>query len=340
MILRWTIARVPVHVTSLMRAIYSLRRIAALLLLASLVLLAWWMPRYLPPEPMDIAFGVWPGAETLILARERGLLDDREVRYIEMTWDSASMRALSNGVVQAAVLSMDEVVRLRDSGHDVRVVLIFDQSVSADALAAGVAIPSLADLRGKRVGVDVRASGMVLLAGILDRNAMAETDIQIVPMSPPEMPAALARGAVDACVCPEPWLTVLRQDGARVLAKPDGEPILRVLAVSAPALSQWTKHIQKLVRLHFDLRGQLTQAGEVPGREVLLRRERLDEASFRAALGSVRMLSPQENRAILSGQNEASEMFGRLRKLMLEHRLVRNWPEGNAWLDPQFVSSP
>jgi NitT/TauT family transport system substrate-binding protein len=99
------------------------RWLTVLALVALLLAVAAWLPQRARPDPLTVAVGLWPGSETLLLARERGLLPLDHVQLVEMTWASATMRAFGNGVVDAAVLSLDEVMRLRESHLDLRVAM-------------------------------------------------------------------------------------------------------------------------------------------------------------------------------------------------------------------------
>jgi NitT/TauT family transport system substrate-binding protein len=189
----------------------------ALLAVVVLLVIAASLPRPSQSEALKLTLGLWPGVETLVVAREKGLLPKENVQLIAMTWPSAAMRAFGNGAVDAAVLTLDEVLRLREGGYDLRVVMVMDVSTGGDVVLGGADVRSPADLRGKRVGVDLRGSGMVLLQSALQSAGMSGRDVEMVPLNPSEVAAAMKERRVDAVVLAEPWATRRRRTGGNAV---------------------------------------------------------------------------------------------------------------------------
>lgn len=320
------------------------RRVALLILVLGLAALSRWMPDYVPSTPLSVAVGVWPGAETLVLARELGEIDDAQVRLVEMSWDSAAMRALGNGAVDAAVLSIDEVTRLRESGQRVKVVLLFDQSRGADAILTNhERARRVEDLKGLKVGVDVRGTGMVLLASAMNSVGMSPGDVHIVPIAPAEMAVALQSSAVDAVVSAEPWLSALRRDGfneVEVTAK-DRQLLIRALVVSSEAARANGDALRSLIAAHFRLLPVLKEQKEVPGMEAVLRRERLIREEFKGVLGSLNSYDLATNRRMLASPGgELGTLAALLESLMFKHQLLSSSPRPGAWFDASFLPAP
>lgn len=310
------------------------------LLLGTLLLLgAWALPRKMMEGPLTVAVGLWPGSETLVVARERGLLDGRQVRLIELTWDSAAMRALESGAIDAAVLSLDEVIRLRETGHDVKVVLVFDESIKGDAVVTRAAVGSIAELKGRRVGVDMRGPGMVLLTSLMESNGAAMADIQLVPLRPAEMQSALESGNVEAVVCPYPWLSSMP---GRRLSTPDlRHRLFRCLVVSREAAVKRREVLRELVAAHFAVQADVRDCRPLEGMQTVLRRERTTPEAFSASSRSLHWLSLEENQALLGGrvpglQAVAAEVCG----LMVRHRMVRDYRLTDEWMDASVLPRP
>ncbi|GBD22076.1 hypothetical protein HRbin28_02550 [bacterium HR28] len=86
------------------------------------------------------------------------------------------------------------------------------------------AIRSLADLRGKTIA-NTNVEGLVAWenAKILASAGLTLNDVQLVGMAAPDMPTALANGAVDAALLIEPYCVVARRlDAGVVLVEGDG----------------------------------------------------------------------------------------------------------------------
>lgn len=315
-----------------------------LILVLGLAALSRWMPDYVPAKPLSVAVGVWPGAETLILARELRELDDSQIRLVEMTWDSAAMRALGNGAVDAAVLSIDEVMRLRESGHDLRVVLVFDSSKAADAILVreGKA-EDMKHLKGLRVGVDVRGTGSLLLASAMASEGMVPGDVQIVPIAPAEMRAALQGGAVDAVVSAEPWLTELRKDRCQEIpvSDKDRQLLIRALVVSAERADANGEALKALVRAHFRLLPVLRGGEYSPGIDAVLRRERLAHDDFAGVMAGLVPYDLEANRRMLTfPRGELGAVAVQLEGLMLKYELLSSRPKPGKWFDASFLPAP
>jgi NitT/TauT family transport system substrate-binding protein len=298
-----------------------------------------WRKSQVPP-PLSVAVGISPGSETLILARNQRNLPDARINLVEMNWSSAAMRALGNRVVDAAVLSLDEVLRLRESGQDVRIALVLDISRGADALMAKPAIKTVADLRGKRVGVEMRSVGMLLLGKALAGAGLSVNDVQLVPLNLAETDTAYLEDNLDAVVSAEPWLTRLREAGALNLFDSkimDGQ-LCHVLAVQQEVLKQHADNIAFLIAQHFHWREQLVQKTTFDGYTAICRRESLSEAEFKAALNLLHLPDHQENQHLLGGTvPQLQGTSANLAKFMVQERLIKSAPPLPQLLEPRHL---
>lgn len=319
----------------------SQKRILVLLGAAALAIAAWMIPRKDRADAMAVAIGVWPGTETLVMARERGMFPAERIRLVEMTWDSAGVRAMTNKAVDGAVLSLDEVLRLREGGHDLRVVLVFDQSLTGDAILSRTS--TLSDLRGKRIGVDVRAAGVYLLTAALAKSGLTLNDVTLVPMSPPDMAESFEMGAVDAVVCLAPWLPDIQSKGATSVFKSEEAPvpITRVLVMRGDALHAYDREIRLLIRAHFSLLDDLRSLSASPGRDAVLRREQVDAKQFIQSLKGLRLIGLDENRSLLGGQSPGIEAMARkVEAVMLGAEQLSGPSNDNPWFDASFFPAP
>lgn len=305
----------------------------------SFAMLALLIPRDARVAPLVVALGLRPSSETLIVARERGLLPDERVRLIDMTWPSTAMRAFGNQVVDAAVLSLDEVLRLREPGRGVRVVMAVDVSQGAEAVVGSERAASLAELRGKRVGVDLRSSGMLVLEAALASVGVQTTEVELVPLSPSESEAAILENQVDAVVLAEPWLTYIQRADAKVLFDSSQLkiPLYRVLVVSEQAFQEKQTELRLLIDAHFALEHELRSQG-IPGTwNVASRREGLSLEEFQQSLGRVKMISREDNARLLRPDGDLERLSAVLEEFMLERGFLKIMPAPTPWLDSSLL---
>ena len=86
-------------------------------------------------------------------------------------------------------------------------------------------IQSVKDLKGKRVVLNKGSNVHYLLLKVLEANGLKLSDIDVVYLPPSDARAAFEKGAVDAWVIWDPFLSAAEhQIGARVLA--DGEQLV------------------------------------------------------------------------------------------------------------------
>ncbi|HWQ09697.1 MAG TPA: ABC transporter substrate-binding protein [Holophaga sp.] len=254
-------------------------------LLAAL-LLAWGFGCTEPPgPPFQVATNIWPGYEPLYLAQQMETLDPRAFRLVEMSSSTDSMRALRTGMVSAAALTLDEALTLVQAGVDLRIVLVMDASRGADALLGQPGLGSLADLRGRRVGVENNAVGAYLLTRALEAAGLELKDITAVPLTEGDHEQAFLDRSIDALVTFEPVRSRLLASGARVLFDSGRIPdeIFDVLVVRAETARLHPDRIEQLrAAWFFSLDYLRTHPREAIAR--MAPREGLTEAAFRRSL--------------------------------------------------------
>lgn len=206
-----------------------------------------------PPTVLTVGTNIWPGYEPFYLARDLGLPGAKAVHLVEYLSATEVLRAYRNGVIDAAAVTLDEAIELADHGAAPRVVLVLDVSNGADAILAQPGLGKLADLRGRRVGVETGALGAFFLSRALERAGLGPTDVKIVSVPVNEQEQAFRERRVDAVVTFEPTRSRLLAAGARSLFDSRSLPgeIVDVLVVRSGVLADHPEAVQRAVALWF-----------------------------------------------------------------------------------------
>ena len=281
-----------------------------------------WTPPKSPPAPI-LSVSVWPGTESLIVAREMGLLPREKINFVEMSWSSSSMRAFGNRAVDIVGLSLSETILLHELGNPFHVILVIDNSNGADAIISKENVSNISDLRGKKIGVEVRSSGHYLLSRALEEAGLTLKDIELIPINLPESENAIAELGVDAVVTAEPWLTRIVKKGGHVLYDSTQTPgeFIRVLVARESTIDESGSALAELVTAHFKYLDPGLWPKEIF--EGILRREGLSAAEFNDSLSRATPFSRSDQKALLSGTApELMENFGTVMRHMKSMGLV------------------
>lgn len=290
--------------------------------------------------PLTRVGGVtWIGYEPMFLARELGLLDAASLRLVEMPSSSTSLMALATGDIEAAMLTLDECLLAQEGGLDIRVILVFDYSAGADVVMSRPGIDRLADLRGRRIGVEDTAVGALMLAKVLDAAGIGPEAVIKVRTTLDRQLRAYQAGEVDVVVSFEPVASQLQAAGAQRLYDSTAFPglIVDVLAARTEALDRAPEAFRQLLVGHFQA---LDFVRASPDEAFVRMAPRLGMApeAMRAALGGVHLVSLRDNRAWLDGPTPG--LLGSARevgRVMLDTGLLRRMTPFDRLADPRFL---
>ncbi|MDX1294782.1 MAG: ABC transporter substrate-binding protein [Sulfurimonadaceae bacterium] len=165
------------------------------------------------PQTYTIGTNNWPGYEPLHLAEERGYF---QKPVMVNTYKSATevLNLFRTGKLHLAAITLDEAVMLRDQGYEPVVIAILDISDGADVIMAGPGIKTLADLRGKTIGVENSALGSYILARALEIGGLTLQDVNVFPVGHNRHEEVFTKNVVDAVITFEPVRSALVKKGA------------------------------------------------------------------------------------------------------------------------------
>lgn len=122
--------------------------------------------------------------------------------------------SLMAGRIQAAYMLAPLVMDLTDKKIPLKIVSLGHRSGAVIMVRTDSAYQSFKQLQGKRIAIPSRfAVDFLFLRKMLAQEGMTHTDIEIVEMPPPDMPAALYANAVDAYCTGEPFGAAAQQAG-------------------------------------------------------------------------------------------------------------------------------
>lgn len=288
-----------------------------------------------PQPPLVVGLNAWVGYDPLVLARDRGLADAKKVKVVELISSAEALRHLRNGLLDAAGLTMDEALRLVDSGFDVRIVALLDTSAGADVVLAAPRITSLQKLRGEHIAVEDATVGTLMLERLLRKAKLQRADVTVVRMDATQHKTALLSDRVAAAVSYAPIDGPIQALGYRAIFDSRQMPgeIVDVLVVRTEVLRQRPDAVDALLAawtaglnvMHLDPSGAATSLA--PGAD-------LTPAQYQAVQRRLRFYTPQESLAMLTGDPPALARQGEgVASLLVELGVLRKSPQWAALID-------
>jgi NitT/TauT family transport system substrate-binding protein len=292
------------------------------------------------PEPiLNVGTNPWPGYEGMYLAKQLGYYNNTSIRLHNFGSAQEAMRAFRNGALDAVAVTLDEALQLAENEQQPRVILVFDVSRGADVLLARPTIASLADLRGKRLGVETSALGAYMLTRILQKANIKPTELTVVSITLDKHEEAFKTGQVDAVITFDPVRAKLMAAGARELFSSRSLPgeIVDVLVVRASALRSHQQGLQKLVDGHFLALQTLRRDPAAAALRLAPRGDGSADA-LRASWQLMELPDRPLNQRML-GQGEGSLLAALrgLENVMRQYGLLRSAVDTRDLLDDRFV---
>jgi NitT/TauT family transport system substrate-binding protein len=175
-----------------------------------------------------------------------------EYKYSKYSGWPEVKESLMAGRIQAAYMLAPLVMDLADKKVPVKIVSLGHRSGAVIMVRSDSPYQTFRQLAGKQIAIPSRfAVDFLFLRKMLARENMTPSDIQIVEMAPPDMPAALYANAVDAYCTGEPFGAAAQQAGyARPLRMTRDEwrnYICCVLTVREELIAQNPAMVQDLV---------------------------------------------------------------------------------------------
>ncbi|TFF17849.1 taurine ABC transporter substrate-binding protein [Jiella endophytica] len=127
--------------------------------------------------------------------------------------------AMASGDVNVAELGSSPMAIAATQGLDLQMFMVAEVIGTAESLIVrnGSGIETLADLKGKRIGVPIGSTSHFSLMGALKHAGVDPSDVTIMNMSPDQLVAAWQQGAIDAGFVWEPAQGKLMEDGTRLV---------------------------------------------------------------------------------------------------------------------------
>lgn len=292
-----------------------------------------------PPPPLRVGIVVWTGTESLFLARSLGYYDNTPIKLLDYPSDSEMMRAYRNGDLEAATITLDEVLQLAETDPDVRIVTIQDFSNGGDAIVGNSKIKKLQDLKGQRIGVETTASGGFELIRALEQVGLSPKDVQIVTLLTSEQERAFKEGSIDAVVTFEPTVSKLLSTGGNLLwdsKKIFGE-VLDVVAMRETVIVKQSVAARVLTNGWFQALHYLQKNPQDAARRIAPHSD-VTPAEFLKSLKSICIPDVQENQDILGKRNAISlSLAKRVAKYLLDKKLLTKAIDPSSIFDDRLV---
>lgn len=299
-------------------------------------------------EPLKIGYSDWPGWVAWQVAIDKGWFKEAGVD-VKFEWFdySASMDAYAAGKLDAVLMTNGDALVVGAGGAKSSIILITDYSAGNDLIIAKPGIKSLADLKGKKVAVEVGLVDHLLLRNAMKKAGMAADDITIVNAKTNELPQIFASKDIAAVAV---WQPVANQalkavPGSKPIYTSADEPglIYDVLAVNPASAKSRRAEWQKVVALWGKVVSYIEDPKTQPDAvKIMAARSGISPAEYLPLLKGTKLLTPDDNRKIYArgkdylsiyGSTEIVNNFNWYNKVYTINQKVDNY------IDPSFVET-
>ncbi len=196
-----------------------------------------------------------------------------------------------------------ELLQAHEHGRLAQVVLMTDFSNGSDVVLVRKGINSLADLKGKRIGVESESLSEFVVARALEKAGLSLDDVKLVGISQLNIPTALLSGEIDATHTYPPYSTELMKHTDKVVKLMDSTEIpgeiVDILSVD-PDIIAHRMDDMKAIRRAWDKTVAYARAQPEEANKIMAEMEGITPRDFAEALAGAKILSLSEQRPIMA----------------------------------------
>ncbi len=326
----------------------SLFRLLALLLVVSLMMSACGLVKQedktQDTTPIIIGYSQWPGYGLINIADQKGLFaaEGVKVQVVAYLSYSDSLDSLTAGKLDAATLTLPDVISTSANQTPLQVVWALDMSAGGDMLIGRSNLSGPADLKGKRVGFATGTFGELFVREGLKKYGLSESDITVVNMAAEQVPAALDAGEIDAGHTWEPFASQAIQNGAKALFTSADTPgvIMDVLAFRSDVVEARPDDIRAVVRA-LSKAMDFWQENPAEGNTIVALANAIPEDEITGVLSGAQVFALQDNRVVLDrASSDPRSLFlsGQTAvDFLLSQGLIKQSLDLNSLLNSTFV---
>jgi NitT/TauT family transport system substrate-binding protein len=297
-------------------------------------------------DPLKIAYSDWPGYVAWEVAIQKGFLKEAGVD-VQFVWFDygPSIDAFAAGKVDAVTVVSGDAIVTGAGGKPSAAILLEDYSNGNDMIIGKPGINSIADLKGKKVGVEYGLVEHELLMKACEVNGISESDINIVKVSTNDTPQTLGSGSVDAVGAwyPISGNALKHVAGSKPLFTSANVPglIYDELAVSRESLAARRDDWKKVVAVWFKtvdfIYDPKTHDEAV---KIMAGKVNMSPADYEANLKGTAILGAEDNLKHLAKSDGLDTVYGSLKiadAFYMKYKVYANSQDGNKYVYPALV---
>jgi NitT/TauT family transport system substrate-binding protein len=298
---------------------------------------------------LRIGYSDWPGWLAWQIAIDKGWLSEAGLD-VKFDWFdySASMEAFAAGKIDADFVTNGDALVMGAGGARNVIILITDYSNGNDMIVARPGIKSLADLKGKRIGIETGLVDHLLLLDGLKKLGMTQNDVTLVNSKTNETPQVLASGQVDAIGAwqPNAGLAMKALPGARPVYTSAQAPglIYDVLAVNPASIGAHRADYIKLIKVWDRLVSYINDPSTQPDAvQIMSARVGLTPAKYQLLLAGTHLISIAEARKILVKADGLGSLYGSTQNaddFNVRNAVYKQPQKIDGYIEPALTASP
>lgn len=290
-------------------------------------------------EPLRIEYTNWWGDYTLLVAQEQGLFEKYGVTVEPVLYEtySDSYSDLAAGLLDGGLFVLGDAININDKSP-LKVVAVYDDG-GVDYIIGASNIRNIADLKGKKIGVDISSAGELVVLQALKQGGLKVEDVTLVDMSVEELPDNLGN-TVDAGYSWDPYASEALENGANILYKGGGANTIGpdVIVFNANTLEKRSEDIRSFLKAWFEA-VEYRNANPESANQIISAKTGF---SIDALTVDSQLYTLQENIVLLSDQApqdmiNLTNAFNANAEFLLDLGVLSKQPDKNHFIDSSFL---
>ena len=298
------------------------------------------------PGELRIAYSDWPGWVAWEIAIQKGWFKEAGIDVAFKWFEYApSMEAFSAGKVDAVAVTNGDALVTGSSGGKSTCIVANDYSDGNDMIVAKPGIKTMAQLKGKKIGVEVGFVDHLLLMNALKSAHMTDKDVTIVNVPTDQTPQSLKSGTVDAIAAwqPNSGSALKELPGSTAIFTSANVPglIYDLLCVNPRSLAEHKADWAKVVKVWFKVTDFIADPKNLDeAAKIMSARVGLTPDQYKPLMKGTHLLNLQENLKHYKKAEGFESIFGSSKivdEFNVKNTVYKAPQKVDGYFDPSFV---